>query len=236
MGDRTRRPRPGNRRVDGEQTPDLPASQVDAQPGADEVPDEPVVDEAPRARTRAEEMGIPPVWAVGGDKGKTRELRKQLEAAEEAVDAARREARDATERHLRVAAEMENMRRRHQKDRQDQVLYGNADLIVRILPLLDNFHRALDHAPASAESDPVVEQWVSGLQMVVRQFEEILAGAGVEPIDAVGKPFDPSEHQAVTAEPSDEHEDGHVIAELQRGYRLRDRVLRPTMVKVATNS
>lgn len=214
----------------------MPASQVDAQPDPDEVSDEAQAADAPRARTRAEEMGIPPLWAVGGDKGKSKELRKQLEAAEEAVDAARREARDATERHLRLAAEMENMRRRHQKDREDQVLYGNADLIVRILPLLDNFHRALDHAPASAEADPVVEQWVSGLQMVVRQFEEILAGAGVEPIDAVGKPFDPSEHQAVTAEPSDEHEDGHVIAELQRGYRLRDRVLRPTMVKVATNS
>ena len=72
--------------------------------------------------------------------------------------------------------------------------------------------------------------------MVVRQFEEILAGVGVEPIEAVGKPFDPSEHQAVMAESSDEHDDGHVIAELQRGYRLRDRVLRPAMVKVASNS
>lgn len=233
MGDRTRRPRPANRRPEPDEGGDLQESQVDAQSGIGD--DDVTVDDAPRARTRAEEMGIPPLWAVGGDKGKSKELKKQLEAAEEAVDTARREARDANERHLRMAAELENMRRRHQKDRQDQVLYGNADLITRILPLLDNFHRALDHAPESAESDPTVQQWVQGLQLVVRQFEDILAGAGVEAIESVGKPFDPSEHQAVMAEPSAEHEDGQVIAELQRGYRLRERVLRPSMVKVANN-
>jgi len=212
---------------------DLPASQVDAQPGT--PGEEEHVEHQPPARTRAEEMGIPPLWAVGGDKGKSKELRKQLAAAEEAVETARRESGEATERYLRLAAEMENVRRRHQKDRQEQQLYGNAELISRILPLLDNFHRALDHAPETSEADPVVQQWVSGVQMVVRQFEEILAGAGVEPIEAVGKPFDPSQHQAVLAEPSEEHEDGHVVAELQRGYRLRDRILRPTMVKVASN-
>lgn len=240
MGDRTRRPRPANRPPE--------ASDADArEPGSEprSSPDEVSSDEvyaedlsaadAPRARTRAEEMGIPPLWAVGGDRGKSKEFRKQLEAADQAVSAARKEAIDATERHLRLAAEMENLRKRHQKDRQDQLFYGNAELITRILPLLDNFHRALDHAPESAESDPVVQQWVSGVQMVVRQFEEILAGVGVETIEAVGKPFDPNEHQAVVAEPSDEHEDGEVMAELQRGYRLRDRVLRPTMVKVANN-
>ncbi|HEV1998811.1 MAG TPA: nucleotide exchange factor GrpE [Candidatus Dormibacteraeota bacterium] len=188
-----------------------------------------------RPRTRVDEMGIPPLWAVGGDKGKTKELRKQLGAAEEALERARADARDANERYLRTAAEMENLRRRHQKDRTDQLLYGNSDLIVRILPLLDNFHRALDHVPASAEDDVEVRQWVSGLLMVVRQFEDILEGAGVEAIDAVGRAFDPSLHQAVMAEASDEHEDGQVIAELQRGYRLRDRVLRPSMVKVANN-
>jgi molecular chaperone GrpE len=252
MAERSRRPGPrgpghkqageaGGGRGREADDQDLPASQVDAQPepGGEDLPDggpDPTfAEEAPRARTRAEEMGIPPLWAVGGDKGKARELRKQLEAAEEAVDRARREARDADERHLRLAAEMENMRRRHQKDRQDQLLYGNAELITRVIPLLDNFHRALDHAPGSAETDPEVQQWVSGLQMVVRQFEDILQGAGVEVIAAVGEAFDPSLHQAVVAEPSAEHEDGQVIAELQRGYRLRDRVLRPSMVKVASN-
>ena len=188
-----------------------------------------------RERTRVDEMGIPPLWAVGGEKGRARELKKQLAAAEEALENARADARDAHEKYLRVAAEMENMRRRHQQDRTDQVLYGNADLILRILPLLDNFHRALDHAPESAIEDPALKPWVSGLLMVVRQFEDILEGAGVVGIEAVGKQFDPSMHQAVMAEASVDHEDGQVIAELQRGYRLRDRVLRPSMVKIANN-
>ena len=213
-------------------------NEAEAVPGAGEAQPEPEVVETHqrRPRTRVDEMGIPPIWAVGGEKGKVKEYKKQLAAAEEALESARADARDANERYLRTAAEMENMRRRHQKDRTDQLLYGNADLILRILPLLDNFHRALDHVPTSAEDDPEVKAWVSGLLMVVRQFEDVLESAGVEAIVSVGEAFDPSLHQAVMAEPSDEHQDGHVIEELQRGYRLRDRVLRPSLVKVASNN
>ena len=214
-----------------------PVTDVDRVEGGPETVIEPeaAASHPRRPRTRGDDMGIPPLWAVGGDKGRSKEFKKQLAAAEEALERARTDARNADERYLRTAAEMENMRRRHQKDRTDQLLYGNADLIVRILPLLDNFHRALDHVPASAEDDVEVRQWVSGLLLVVRQFEDILEGAGVEAIEAIGLQFDPNLHQAVMAEASDEHEDGVVIAELQRGYRLRDRVLRPSMVKVANN-
>jgi molecular chaperone GrpE len=188
------------------------------------------------ARTKAEEMGIPPLWAVSGGSGpKAKELKKQLAAAEEAVEVARAQERDAREQYVRMAAELENIKRRHRQDRQDQLLYGNAELITRILPLLDNFHRALEHVPAVAVEDPEVKAWVNGLLMVVRQFEDILEGAGVEPIESVGQKFDPNLHQAVMAEASEEHPEDHVIQELQKGYRLRDRVLRPSMVKVARN-
>lgn len=210
-------------------------SEKEAESGDPQAEPEPVEGHRRRERTRVDEMGIPPLWAVGGEKGRARELKKQLATAEEALEQARAAARDAHEKYIRAAAEMENMRRRHQQDRTDQVLYGNADLIIRILPLLDNFHRALDHAPEAAIEDPAFKPWISGLVMVVRQFEDILEGAGVEGIEAVGKQFDPSMHQAVMAEPSEDHEDGQVIAELQRGYRLRDRVLRPSMVKIASN-
>ena len=221
--------RPGSR--------DEPVSEVEPAPDTGDPQPEPGPAEPHRRRerTRVDEMGIPPLWAVGGEKGKARELKKQLAAAEEALESARADVREAHDKYVRAAAEMENMRRRHQQDRTDQLLYGNADLVLRILPLLDNFHRALDHAPETAIQDPALVPWVSGLLMVVRQFEEILESAGVEGIEAVGKQFDPSMHQAVIAEPSDDHEDGQVIAELQRGYRLRDRVLRPSMVKVASN-
>lgn len=190
-----------------------------------------------RPRTRAEEMGIPPLWAIsGGSAAKSKEFKKQLAAAEEAVETAKKNARDVNERYLRLAAEMENVQRRHRQDRQEQLLYGNAELINRILPVMDNFHRALEHAPESVEGDPAVKQLIDGLKMVMRQFDDILESVGVEPIESVGLQFDPNLHQAVVAEPSDQHQDGEVIAELQRGYRLRDRILRPSMVKVASNS
>ncbi|MEA2684732.1 MAG: molecular chaperone GrpE [Chloroflexota bacterium] len=209
-------------------------------PGPDQ-PDEALAapadtDDGERQRTRAEEMGIPPLWAISGSGTKSKEQKRQLAAAEEALESAKKDARDANERYLRVAAEMENVQRRHRQDRQEQLLYGNAELIKRILPVLDNFHRALEHAPESVEGDDAVQQWISGLLMIVRQFEDILESMGVEPIEAVGQKFDPNFHQAVMAEPSDDHEDGEVIAELQRGYRLRDRVLRPSLVKVASNN
>jgi molecular chaperone GrpE len=181
-------------------------------------------------------MGIPPLWAISGGGAKSKDLKRQLAAAEEAVESAKKDARDANERYLRVAAEMENVQRRHRQDRQEQLLYGNAELINRILPVMDNFHRALGHAPESVEGDPAVKQWMDGLKMVMRQFDDILESVGVEAIEAVGQQFDPNLHQAVVAEPSDLHQDGEVIAELQRGYRLRDRVLRPSMVKVASNN
>lgn len=220
---------PGTEAAPGQPDPDDVAGGSQANAGAGE-------DQGDRQRTRAEEMGIPPLWAISGGGTKSKEHKRQLAAAEEAIESAKKDARDANERYLRVAAEMENVQRRHRQDRQEQLLYGNAELIKRILPVLDNFHRALEHAPESVEGDPAVQQWVSGLLMVVRQFEDILESVGVEPIEAVGHAFDPNIHQAVMAEASGDHEDGEVIAELQRGYRLRERVLRPSMVKVASNN
>jgi molecular chaperone GrpE len=206
-----------------------PASETDARPET-----EPEVVES-HQRTKAEEMGIPPLWELSQSGGKGKDAKRQLAAAEEALEQARQQEHEARDSYVRMAAELENMRRRHQKDREEQRLYGNAELITRILPILDNFHRALEHAPETADNDPAVKQWISGLLMVVRQFEDILESAGVEPIESVGRRFDPNMHQAVMAEASDEHEEDQVISELQRGYRLRDRVLRPSMVKVARN-
>ena len=176
--------------------------------------------------------------ALGGQKRERRErpsgreadLRRQLEKAEEALEQARREAGDARDAYLRTAAEMDNMRRRHRQEQADQLQYANAELITKLLPVLDNFHRALDHAPAEDR------QLADGLLMILRQFEDVLASEGVTAIEAAGRQFDPSEHQAVVAEPSREHADGAVIDELQRGYMLHDRVLRPSLVKVARNS
>jgi molecular chaperone GrpE len=191
-----------------------------------------------RQRTRAEAMGIGPdlPHKTRGDApaGKpSRDAREQLEVAEKELEAARAEARESADRHLRLAAEMDNMRRRHRQEQADRLQYGNAELITRLLPVLDNFHRALDHAPEGLEGP--AEQLRNGLMLVVKQFDDMLASEGVTPIETEGKFFDPNLHQAVLAEPSPDHEEGQIISELQRGYTLHDRVLRPSMVKVARN-
>ena len=191
-----------------------------------------------RQRTRAEAMGIGPdlphKTREGAPAGKpSRDAREQLEVAEKELEAARAEARESADRHLRLAAEMDNMRRRHRQEQADRLQYGNAELITRLLPVLDNFHRALDHAPEDLEGP--AEQLRNGLLMVVKQFDDMLASEGVTPIETEGKFFDPNLHQAVLAEASPDHEEGQIISELQRGYTLHDRVLRPSMVKVARN-
>jgi len=151
-----------------------------------------------------------------------------------ALEEARAAIKENTDKYVRMAAEMDNMRRRHRQEQADQLQYANSELITKLLPVLDNFHRALDHAPEGVEGP--TEQLRSGLLMVVKQFEDILESEGVRPIEAEGQFFDPNLHQAVTAEPSEEYAEGQVIAELQRGYTLHDRVLRPSLVKVARDS
>jgi molecular chaperone GrpE len=187
--------------------------------------------EGPRKRA-----GRAPSGQRGKESGRHPDLdpRKQLEAAEEALEEARAAVKENTDKYVRMAAEMDNMRRRHRQEQADQLQYANSELITKLLPVLDNFHRALDHAPEGVEGP--TEQLRSGLLMVVKQFEDILESEGGRPIEAEGQFFDPSLHQAVTAEPSEEYEEGQIIAELQRGYTLHDRVLRPSLVKVARNS
>ena len=170
----------------------------------------------------------------GGSRETNSDPRRMLEAAEEALEEARAAANESSDKYVRLAAEMDNIRRRHRQEQADQLQYANSELITKLLPVLDNFHRALDHAPEGVEGP--AEQLRSGLLMIVKQFEDILESEGVRPIETEGQFFDPNLHQAVTAEPSSDYEEGQVIAELQRGYTLHDRVLRPSLVKVSRNS
>jgi molecular chaperone GrpE len=182
-----------------------------------------------------------PGAALQEDKGSEGRLKKEIKALRRELhdslsqlENARGDAaagRSANDKYLRLAAEMENLRKRHRQEQAERLQYANSELIAKLLPLLDNFHRALDHVTDEAD-----EQWVSGLQMIVKQFEDILESEGVQPIEAVGKQFDPAMHQAVASETTDEYPEGTVTSELQRGYQIHDRVLRPTLVKVAQNS
>ncbi len=147
------------------------------------------------------------------------------------ADAEGRPERDYDElfaRYQRLAADFENFKRRARQDMADRTQYANEHLLAQLLPLLDNFQRALEQAPAGVDA-----AWAEGVHLIARQFEDILQTQGVHSIQAVGERFDPNQHEAVGSEESDEHQEGMVVAEVQRGYRLRDRVLRPTLVKIA---
>lgn len=134
------------------------------------------------------------------------------------------------ERYLRLSADYDNYRKRTQKEKEDAAKYAASSLLEKLLPVVDNFERAL----ASAKQTNNVETLLQGLDMIYRQMMDALKAEGAFPIESVGKPFDPYYHQAVMQEASDQYESGIVIEELQKGYMLKDKVIRPAMVKVST--
>ena len=131
------------------------------------------------------------------------------------------------EQALRLQAEFENFRRRARKEMAEVRGNAGAKLIQSLLPVLDNLERALDQPSNS------IEGFVEGVKMIQNQFLDVLREAGLEPIEAVGQPFDPHVHEAVMVDPSDEHPDNHILEVLQAGYRVRDKLVRPAMVKVS---
>jgi molecular chaperone GrpE len=135
---------------------------------------------------------------------------------------------ETKDRYLRSAADFENFKKRARQQQLDTIQHASADLIARLLPALDDLHKALDHKPAGVD-----ESWVKGLELSVRKLEEALGAHGLEPIQAVGVPFDPKLHEAIGYEESAEHPEDTVTSELRRGYRIRDRVVRPALVKLA---
>ena len=154
----------------------------------------------------------------------------RTDPADTAADpaAARDEAQATFARYQRLAADFENYKRRTRQDLAERTQYANEELLRKLLPVLDNLKRALDHAPEGIDPN-----WFEGIKLVARQFEAILQAQGLAQIPAVGEKFDPSQHEAIAREETDAHEEGTVIEEMQPGYRLHDRVLRPTLVKVA---
>ena len=129
----------------------------------------------------------------------------------------------------RMAADFANYRKRNEAERIDFVKYAKADLIKKLLDVLDGYDRALETTPADAEGQP----WLEGLRLVERKLRQLLESEGLQPLDAVGQPFDPYLHEAVAHLESDAPE-GTVISEYQKGYRLHERLIRPAAVTVSS--
>lgn len=133
------------------------------------------------------------------------------------------------DRLLRKQAELENFRKRVQREKEEFFQQANTDLIRSLLPVLDGFERALRH-----HTPKIDDGFTKGIKLIHQQFLSVLGRAGVTPIETEGKTFDPHLHQAVETVQSKDHRDQEVVEELQRGYKLKNRLLRPAIVKVAS--
>ncbi len=142
------------------------------------------------------------------------------------------EAQEYYERLLRCAAEMENLKKRQEKEKAELLQFANENLIKELLPVVDNLERALEHGRQLDAPPPLME----GLELVYQGFLKALTRFGVTPILSVGQPFDPAFHNAVMQEETTKVEDCSILKELQKGYLLQNRLLRPAMVVVARNT
>ena len=129
---------------------------------------------------------------------------------------------------LRAAADLENFRKRMIREKEEAIRFANSGLLEKLLPILDNFELGLD----AARDDVAAKGIVTGFAMVHRQLGDFLVSSGLQPIDAVGQPFDPKLHEALGHETDTKQPDGIVLRQLRRGYRLADRLVRPSSVIV----
>jgi molecular chaperone GrpE len=148
---------------------------------------------------------------------------------EEQLTAVQAEADDYKDRWLRSQAEFANARKRMDKQRLDTYSNATANVIDKLLPIVDDFERAMENLPAEIDG----HSWLEGIQLVQRKLFATLENFNVKPIEAIGELFDPNLHEAITQEPTDEFESGVVCRVLQTGYRIGDRVIRPSLVVVA---
>jgi molecular chaperone GrpE len=151
----------------------------------------------------------------------TADLRARIEQLEA-------DAKEASNRYLRLAADFDNYKKRVRQEQSETIQRANADLIGKLLPVFDNLHRVVESAPVGVD-----DAWLQGIKLTLQQLDELLASQGVSPIESVGTPFDPTLHEAIGHEESDEHPEDTVVSEVRKGYRLHDRVVRPALVRVA---
>ena len=152
----------------------------------------------------------------------------ELEALRARVAQLEKEASDYKDQWLRATADYKNFKRRTEQERADLIRGASAGLVLKLLPVLDDLERAMGSVTPEVAASP----WYGGFKLIPQKLQTVLESEGAAPIQALGNDFDPNFHEAVIYEAAGEGQEGKVVAELQRGYMLRERVLRPTMVKV----
>ena len=150
----------------------------------------------------------------------------EAETAEKAAADEKAAAEAESERYMRLMAEFQNYKKRAAKEKTDTLQYANEKIVGDLLPVIDNFERAL-----ATETDDL-EGYAKGMQLIFEQFKKALENAGLEEIKAMDEDFDPNVHNAVMTDNIEDKDDGKITKVLQKGYKLRDKVVRPSMVAV----
>jgi molecular chaperone GrpE len=150
----------------------------------------------------------------------------EMDALKSQLEDAKVKLAESVDGWKRAQAEFQNYKRRVERDNEMMRANMKGDIVKKILPVLDDLERALQNRPAD-------EPWTNGIELIVRKFQTVLDGEGVKKIEAEGVEFNPNFHEAISNEPSEDVESGHVIAVVQNGYMLGDRVIRPALVRVA---
>ena len=133
---------------------------------------------------------------------------------------------------LRSQADFDNFKKRATREKQEAIKYANSSLLERLIAIVDNFELGLAAAKSESEQSPILD----GMSMVLKQLTAFLADNGLQPIDAEGQQFDPNLHEAIAHEPNEQVPEGTVIRQIRRGYRLKDRLLRPSTVVVSSGA
>lgn len=152
--------------------------------------------------------------------GQIDEIRERAEKAD-----------DNWDRYVRTVADLENFKKRAARERQEGIRFANESLLQKLIPVLDNFDMAL--AASQSNQSNSLESLQAGITMIHQQLKKALVDAGLEEVDALGKPFDPNLHEAVSQQETNDAPEGQVVQQLRKGYKLRDRLIRPATVVVS---
>jgi molecular chaperone GrpE len=168
----------------------------------------------------------------GGEQANPNPLESEIGALKQQLEAKEQEAKSNYDRLLRQTSELDNFKKRTARERDEAIRFANEALVKDLLPVVDNLERAVAHASSGGNGKPLVE----GVELVLRQFLDVLMKHGAVQIQAVGQPFDPAKHEAMVQVESSDHETNSIVEEFQKGYIFRERLLRPALVSVAKAS
>ena len=185
------------------------------------------IEEVTEIPVEAAESSMEEEMPENGDQPEvTEQVETEVEALQSQLEEAQAKAAENLDGWQRAQAEFINYKNRVQRDRETDYASMKADIIKKVLPVLDDMERALANRPEG-------DSWANGMELIVRKFQSTLEAEGVKRIEAAGQPFDPNFHEAISSEPNDEVESGHVIEVIENGYMLGERVIRPAKVRVA---